>query len=287
MRHPEQLHLWRPAHRARHGHQLLGHHHRGRLERLARRHHRVRRPDARLGAAGGPDRRLARLRHGRGLDRGHLHGLVQRARRPDLHRQGLHQRGHVDGVRDQRQPGLGGEPHGPRVHPGLCRHRLLRDGHGQRVERLPRLGTVDHGRPAERDEPAERAGDPDARRLGEHRGRDHRHLHRLPGHRTCELHRGRLHQRGHDDGVRHPDELHLGRPAHRARPGHELLRPDHRGAALRATPRPPRASRRARHRRPPSSTPRRASRSPTARSRARSRSATPARPTRRAARPTP
>ena len=48
--------------------------------------------------------------------------------------------------------------------------------------------------------------------------------------RAGELHRDGVHQRRHDDRLRHPGELHLGRPAHRAHPGHELLRPDHRGA---------------------------------------------------------
>ena len=44
-----------------------------------------------------PDRRLPRLRHGRRLDRGHLHRVVQRGGRPDLHGQGLHRRRHDDG----------------------------------------------------------------------------------------------------------------------------------------------------------------------------------------------
>ena len=119
------------------GHALLRDDHGGLLGELPRGDDRAGRPDARHRPARDARHPGPRLRHGRRLDLGHRQ-LVQRPRRPALHRQGLHERRHDDRLRDHDQRRLGRQRHGPRLHPGLAGHRLLRDRHGPGLDGLPR-----------------------------------------------------------------------------------------------------------------------------------------------------
>ena len=101
------------------GTQLLRDPHRERLLGVPPDHDGRGRPDARDHPAHRTHRRLARLRHRRRLDRRHLHRLLQRAGRPALHRDGLHQRGDDDRVRERRDH-LRREPDRPRLRAGAA-----------------------------------------------------------------------------------------------------------------------------------------------------------------------
>ena len=159
-----------------------------------------------------PDRRLPRLRHGRGLDQGHLHRSSNAPGGQTYTANACTNAGMTTACVGPQSITSGGQITGLDHAAGLGGHRLLRDRHGHRLDRLPRLGASTDVRPAERHEPGERADRRHSRLLDDDGRSDHRHLHRLDGHGAQLVHGDRLHQRGDDDRVRHPDELHLGRP---------------------------------------------------------------------------
>ena len=175
MRHPDQLHLGRPAHRAHPGHELLRADHRGPAGRLrvgdlgglgelGDGDHPARRPDRRLASptARSPARSPSPPRARPTRPGGQTYTVTA-----------CTNAGMTTGCVTNASLTSGANLTGLAYVAGLGGHGLLRHGHGQRLERLPRLGAVGDGRPAERDEPGERAGHPDGRVVDDDRRRDH------------------------------------------------------------------------------------------------------------------
>ena len=198
VRHAGRLHLWRPADGAGRWLQLLRDDHGGRLERLPRVDHCSQRPHHGHDPAQRADQRHPDVRCVCWVPDPHVRELLERAGGPDLHGDRVHERDDDHRVRRQLLVHERLDDHRPRVHPRFSRYQLLRHGHCERVDGLPRRN-VGSRRPPGRHEPGEPADRPHRDALDDDHRRRHRDLHRLERHRTRQLHGDRVHQRSHDD----------------------------------------------------------------------------------------
>ena len=162
-------------------------------------------------------------------------GSAERAGRPDLHGHGLHEPGHDHGLRHEREPRLGGQPHGPRLRTGLPGHRLLRDRHGERRRPAtsPRPPSTSAG-PQNATSQLGAPGTPTVASSTTVAGAITATFTASCGHRAVELHGQGLHQRRDDRRAASPRPTTS--PARRSSPlteGTAYYVHDHRGATER------------------------------------------------------
>ena len=207
--------------------------HRRRLERLPRRHD-----------AGSPvrcsRRSSSRRRPRRSLAYGTTAGSinvsppsVERPGRPDLHRQGLHQRGHDDGCVTSAPITSGTDVGSLAYTQGQPGTELLRDRHRGRARaatcsRRPRRWPA---RSPTRASSARRVR-PSWRRRRRPPARSPPRSPPRPGTAPASYTATVCTNAAMTTELRHRAELHVGRPAHRAHVRHQLLRPDHRASRL-------------------------------------------------------